>query len=97
MAPLLLLQGLVKLADFGVAAKLGELEDGKDNGRIAGLLAAWPLDLPICRLVIISGREECSVTLHRAANIAVSIHSCTVVRLTLSLPRSGRDALLDGA
>eukprot|EP00891_Asterochloris_glomerata_P000005 jgi/Astpho2/5/gw1.00001.37.1_t len=27
--------GLVKLADFGVAAKLGELEDGKDNGRIA--------------------------------------------------------------
>ena len=61
MAPLLL-QGLVKLADFGVAAKLGELEDGKDNGRIAGQLAAWPLDLPVIGLVMISGREMCSAS-----------------------------------
>jgi serine/threonine protein kinase len=29
--PSLCLQGLVKLADFGVAAKLGELEDRKDQ------------------------------------------------------------------
>ena len=79
-----------------MAAKLGELEDGKDNGRIAGQLAAWPLDLPICRLVIISGREKCSVTLHRAAKNAVNIHSSTVL-LTLSPPCSGGDALLDGA